>query len=193
MLCCLGIPTAVSLTQIVVGWLGVSCITTATIIRFQKKASYIILPFTLVTSVYYFFSSEHSHSKMPNCIESDIGEKDIILDKGAHLLGKDGNNIYASFEPDNFFFSMCSTKKGAKIFNFNPIEDRIYLFCSKENLTIPSVAYNTSDNSTHILINTSHTCTDISLDGNYTSMVSPILNLPFNTFCNGAISYWPEE
>lgn len=177
----IAIPTAVVATAA----------TTYYKIPLQKAALVAAIPIASALGLYYYTYQNTKYINQ-NCFENKNAYRTTILSKSSNVLGKDGNHIVASLDADNFFFSMCTTKKGATIESFNSSEDRIFIFCSKETIFKPKVDFNESENITHVLVNAAHGITDIKLIGNH-SDVEPILNTGFIPFCNGETLYWNPE
>ncbi|RST63194.1 hypothetical protein [Candidatus Aquarickettsia rohweri] len=73
------------------------------------------------------------------------------------IFGKGGlDSFILSSGKDHLYFSMCSTKiidgKVSTIWNFNPSEDKVYLFCTKKELAPEDVHLDKDHGVTYIVI-----------------------------------------
>ncbi|MSO14169.1 hypothetical protein [Rickettsiales endosymbiont of Trichoplax sp. H2] len=73
------------------------------------------------------------------------------------IFGKGGlDSFILSSGKDHLYFSMCSTKitdgKVSTIWNFNPSEDKVYLFCTKKELAPEDVHLHKVHGVTYIII-----------------------------------------
>ena len=91
--------------------------------------------------------------------EGTSGNEKFIVPENvkSKIFGKGGLDTFIlSPEEDHLYFSMCSTKiingKINIIWNFNPSEDKIYLFCTKKELDPEDVHLHKDHGVTYIKI-----------------------------------------
>ena len=129
------------------------------------------------SSLYHYFhtsSDNHDHHHMEALtkdfpqllvmasnlltIGASENEKFIIPENTkSKIFGKGGlDSFILSSGEDHLYFSMCSTKiidgKVSTIWNFNPSEDKIYLFCTKKELALKDVHLDKDHGVTYIVI-----------------------------------------
>lgn len=139
----------------------------------------------------YFTTYLGRHEPLPTatCIEDKDGDNIMIADpKGSYIFSKGGLNYMVAGEgADKFFFSLCSTKPRddytSVIENFNPVEDKIFFFCTKKSIREEDVRVIIQPNLTTVEVQD----TAIVLIGAYDLTESIILNTKWSDVISHSI------
>lgn len=143
----------------------------------------------LIEYGYKYLSDYFQQTSLQNkCTKGTVNNEEIHSspDHVNYIFGGGGlDNIYASKNPDNFFFSMCTTKiidgKTAKIYNFNSKQDKIFLFCSKVTIQPEAIGIQNAANSTILQIKQGLIDTAITFEPETNLDGAIILNTKFAT------------
>ena len=151
----------------------------------------------------YFFPAQEDNSNQPGnlsaltendfaantpittrmiCIKGTYESEYFVLpNQPNYVFGGGGLDLFrASPNEDHFFFSMCSTKitndRVATIDGFDPQNDKIYLFCTKQDVEAKdiSIEYSEDKDATFIIIAGKFERTAIALTGNHTDIMDNI-------------------